>query len=145
MQVLYYLSGVVNCTPGLMYSWCVHPRPPPFPAYSTLTHEIPPDLRPSPYRCSEILRSSSEKRALVMGTFNSVAFSFNAWLPLLLFKQTEQPRVLKGTIAAAVAQVVLFVCFLAIMWLSDRDDKRVAREQKQAVQGQEEPVLDEKR
>lgn len=80
-----------------------------------------------------------------MGTFNSVAFSFNAWLPLLLFKQTEQPRVLKGTIAAAVAQVVLFVCFLAIMWLSDRDDKRVAREQKQAVQGQEEPVLDEKR
>ncbi|KAL7412581.1 MFS general substrate transporter [Mrakia frigida] len=96
--VAYYLTGVVNCTPGLLYAWC-----------------------------SEILRGSSEKRGIVMGTFNSVAFSFNAWLPLLLFKQTEQPRVLKGTIASAVAQIFLVGTFFAILYLSTRDEKAAAR------------------
>ncbi|KAG7530530.1 hypothetical protein FFLO_04956 [Filobasidium floriforme] len=91
----YYLSGVVNATPGILYSWC-----------------------------SEIIGNSSEKRGIVMGTFNSVAFSFNCWLPLLLFKQTEQPRVLKGTIAASVASALQAGCILAILYLSNRDFRR---------------------
>ncbi|WWD21545.1 hypothetical protein CI109_106031 [Kwoniella shandongensis] len=93
--VLYYLSGVVNCTPGLLYAWC-----------------------------SEIIGESSEKRGIVMGTFNSVAFSFNAWLPLLLFKQTEQPRVHKGNIAASVASALQAFGILAILFLATRDDRR---------------------
>ncbi|OCF78429.1 hypothetical protein I204_00369 [Kwoniella mangroviensis CBS 8886] len=93
--VLYYLSGVVNCTPGLLYAWC-----------------------------SEIVGDSSEKRGIVMGTFNSVAFAFNAWLPLLLFKQTEQPAVHKGNIAASVATAFQFIGLLGILYLSTRDQKR---------------------
>ncbi|KAL7422611.1 hypothetical protein Q5752_003259 [Cryptotrichosporon argae] len=93
--VLYYLSGVVNCTPGLLYAWC-----------------------------SEILGHSSEKRGIVMGTFNAVSFAFNAWLPLLLFKQVEQPKVYKGNIAASVASAIQVVGLLSILYLSTRDAKR---------------------
>lgn len=59
--------------------------------------------------------------------FNATAFSFNAWLPLLLFKQTEQPRVLKGTVASSVAQIFLVGAFLAILYLSTRDEKAAVR------------------
>ncbi|KAK0457706.1 major facilitator superfamily domain-containing protein [Desarmillaria tabescens] len=96
--VFYYLSGLVNCTPGLFYAWC-----------------------------SEIVGASSEKRGVIMGTFNSVAYSFNAWLPLLLFKTTEQPRVLKGNISVVVAQALLIGVLLAILHLSMRDQKREAK------------------
>ncbi|PBK99216.1 MFS general substrate transporter [Armillaria gallica] len=96
--VFYYLSGLVNCTPGLFYAWC-----------------------------SEIAGASSEKRGVIMGTFNSVAYSFNAWLPLLLFKTTEQPRVLKGNISVVVAQVLLIGVLLAILHLSKRDQRREAK------------------
>ncbi|WWC65413.1 uncharacterized protein I303_108031 [Kwoniella dejecticola CBS 10117] len=106
--VLYYLSGVVNCTPGLLYAWC-----------------------------SEIIGESSEKRGIVMGTFNSVAFSFNAWLPLLLFKQTEQPTVHKGNIAASVATALQFLGLLGILYLSTRDFKRQAQVQGDLVAEEE--------
>ncbi|KAK0188762.1 major facilitator superfamily domain-containing protein [Armillaria mellea] len=94
----YYLSGLVNCTPGLFYAWC-----------------------------SEIAGASSEKRGIIMGTFNSVAYSFNAWLPLLLFKTTEQPQVLKGNISVVVAQILLIGVLLAILRLSKRDQRRKAK------------------
>lgn len=98
--VFYYLSGLVNCTPGLFYAWC-----------------------------SEIAGASSERRGVIMGTFNSVAYSFNAWLPLLLFKTSEQPRVLKGNISVVVAQVLLIGVLLAILQLSKRDKREAKKAQ----------------
>ncbi|WOO84359.1 Pantothenate transporter FEN2 [Vanrija pseudolonga] len=95
---LYYLTGLVNCTPGLLYAWC-----------------------------SEIISESAEKRAIVMGTFNSVAFSFTAWLPLIFFKQTDQPWVRNGNIACAAFIAAEVATIFGILFLSKRDEARKAR------------------
>lgn len=43
---------------------------------------------------------------------------------VLLFKQTEQPRVYKGNIAASVATALSVGGLLAILFLSKRDGRR---------------------
>ncbi|KAF7563921.1 hypothetical protein G7046_g184 [Stylonectria norvegica] len=44
----------------------------------------------------EICKDDNEERALVVGTMNEMAYVFQAWLPLLIWKTTEAPRYLKG-------------------------------------------------
>jgi hypothetical protein len=56
---------------------------------------------------------------------------------VLLFKQTEQPRVLKGTIATSVASALQAVGLLGILYLSKRDERRAVREGATTVQGGE--------
>ncbi len=46
---------------------------------------------------------------------------------VLLFKTTEQPRVLKGNISVVVAQVLLIGVLLTILHLSNRDQRREAK------------------
>lgn len=57
--VIYYFSGIVNCTPGLLYA-CEYGQ-------GSL------EARADDQGCSEIIGESSEKRGIVMATFNSVA------------------------------------------------------------------------
>lgn len=50
------------------------------------------------------------------------------YLSVLLFKQTEQPTVLKGNIATCVASVLQVAGLLTILVLSKRDLKREQEE-----------------
>lgn len=50
--VLYYLTGMIEVGAGLIYAWA-----------------------------ATVIHTSSEKRSIITATYNSVAFSFNAWLP----------------------------------------------------------------
>ncbi|RSH86305.1 uncharacterized protein EHS24_004547 [Apiotrichum porosum] len=92
---LYYLTGMIEVGAGLTYAWA-----------------------------ASVISTSSEKRAIVTGTYNSVAFSFNAWLPLIFFKQTDQPAVFKGNVAVSVASGLLIVFIFLILYLSKRDERR---------------------
>jgi ACS family pantothenate transporter-like MFS transporter len=54
----------------------------------------------------EICKDDNEERALVVGSMNEMAYVFQAWLPLLIWKTTEAPEYPKGyptMIAFAIA------------------------------------------
>lgn len=56
----------------------------------------------------EICKDDNEERALVVGSMNEMAYVFQAWLPLLIWKTTEAPQYPKGyptMIAFAIAMV----------------------------------------
>ncbi|KAL1407842.1 hypothetical protein Q8F55_007278 [Vanrija albida] len=112
---LYYLIGIVYCTPGLLYAWC-----------------------------SEIISDSAEKRSIVMGTFNSVAFAFTAWLPLIFFKQTDQPWVRNGNIAAASFIAAEILSVLGILYFSRRDQKRKRLAQAHGLEAGEKETVEER-
>lgn len=115
-QALYYLTGMIEVGAGLIYAcgyW-----------FYVLT-----------LGAASIVKTSSEKRGIVTATYNSVAFSFNAWLPresavyplltvVIFFKQTEQPAVFKGNVAVSVASGLLSIFILLILYLSRRDERR---------------------
>ncbi|KAH6990084.1 major facilitator superfamily transporter [Ilyonectria destructans] len=44
----------------------------------------------------EICKDDNEERALVVGSMNEMAYVFQAWLPLLIWKTVEAPRYPKG-------------------------------------------------
>jgi hypothetical protein len=56
--------------------------------------------------------------------------SDNADISVLLFKQTEQPVVHKGNIAASVASALQVIGLVTILFLSGRDQKRRAAERR---------------
>ncbi|KAF5023037.1 hypothetical protein F66182_4921 [Fusarium sp. NRRL 66182] len=44
----------------------------------------------------EICKDDNEERALVVGSMNEIAYVFQAWLPLVIWKTTEAPQYPKG-------------------------------------------------
>jgi MFS transporter, ACS family, pantothenate transporter len=47
---------------------------------------------------NELCSDDNEERAIVIAIMNEGAFVFQAWLPLLVWKQVDQPRYQKGVI-----------------------------------------------
>lgn len=68
----YILAGLSSGLSGLQYAWA---------------HEI----------CT----ADNEERAIVVGSMNQMAYVVQAWLPLLVWRQTEAPQYRKGFITAA--------------------------------------------
>ncbi|KAL1303594.1 hypothetical protein AAFC00_006959 [Neodothiora populina] len=61
----------------------------------------------------EICTEDNEERALVIGVMNEMAYVFQAWLPLLVWKQVDAPRYRKGYImATCVSALMIATAFL---------------------------------
>lgn len=52
---------------------------------------------------NELCGSDAEERAIVLGLMNALGYTFNAWMPLLTYPQTDSPRFCKGWIWSCVA------------------------------------------
>ncbi|EKM58676.1 uncharacterized protein PHACADRAFT_207467 [Phanerochaete carnosa HHB-10118-sp] len=73
---------------------------------------------------NELTGSDSEKRSFVVASCNTFAYVFQAWLPIVIFPQVEQPRVLKGNIATACIDFGLISVCLAVLFMQKRDERR---------------------
>lgn len=69
----------------------------------------------------EICSDDTEKRALVTGSMNTMAYVFQAWLPLLIWQQVEAPVYPKGYSTTLGLAVVLIGTAMAIRLLHKRE------------------------
>ncbi|KAF9078036.1 major facilitator superfamily transporter [Rhodocollybia butyracea] len=76
---------------------------------------------------NEICGADAEERAIVIGTMNSLAFAFHAWVPLLTYPQTDSPRFKKGFIfsTAAFGAQGIITAIVAYLHKGDRKKKEV--------------------
>ncbi|KAL1710748.1 major facilitator superfamily domain-containing protein [Schizophyllum commune] len=79
---------------------------------------------------NELTGGDSEKRSFVVANCNTFAYVFQAWLPILLIPQVEQPRVLKGNIGTACINFGMMSFAMLTLYLSRRDEKRAAAKEK---------------
>lgn len=70
----------------------------------------------------EICSEDNEERALVIGSMNEFSYVFQAWIPLLAWKQVEAPRYHKGYNTASIFSFFIIVVTLLIRYLQNRDD-----------------------
>lgn len=95
----YILAGLNSGLSGLCMSWA---------------HEI----------CAE----DNEERAIVIGSMNEMAYVVQAWLPLIVWKQTEAPEYRKGFITAAVIGGPLLIgTAIGTLILDNRERAQKAR------------------
>ncbi|KZT19853.1 MFS general substrate transporter [Neolentinus lepideus HHB14362 ss-1] len=73
---------------------------------------------------NELTGHDNEKRSFVVACCNTFAYVFQAWLPIVLFPQVEQPRVQKGTIATIFINFGMICFALLTMVLQKRDERR---------------------
>lgn len=73
---------------------------------------------------NEICGSDAEERAVVIGAMNSIAFAFNAFVPLLTFPQVDAPRFKKGYISASCMFTFQFFIIGAIAHFYKRDSRK---------------------
>lgn len=69
----------------------------------------------------EICSDDTEKRALVTGSMNTMAYVFQAWLPLLIWQQVEAPSYPKGYSTTLGLAVALIGTAMAIRFLHKRE------------------------
>jgi ACS family pantothenate transporter-like MFS transporter len=79
---------------------------------------------------NEICSGDAEERVLVLGMMNCLAYTFNAWLPLLTYPATDAPRFKTGFIFSTCACGVLLGITGLVALLQKREgQKRETREQ----------------
>ncbi|KAF9074172.1 major facilitator superfamily domain-containing protein, partial [Rhodocollybia butyracea] len=79
---------------------------------------------------NELTGYDSEKRAFVVASCNMWAYVMQAWLPIVIFPQEEQPRrvrVLKGNIATACINFSMMLFALITYVLQRRDERRALK------------------
>ncbi|KIY62657.1 MFS general substrate transporter [Cylindrobasidium torrendii FP15055 ss-10] len=81
---------------------------------------------------NELNGHDSEKRAFVVASCNMFAYVFQAWLPIVIFPQVEQPRVLKGNIVTAGISAGMIFFAITTLVLQKRDARRKKRNQQSA-------------
>ncbi|KAK0457109.1 MFS general substrate transporter [Desarmillaria tabescens] len=91
----YYMTQVTNGLSGIVLSWT-----------------------------NELTGYDSEKRAFVIGCCNSFAYVFEAWLPIVLFPQVDQPRVFVGNVATIFINVGMICAALVTLYFQNRDARR---------------------
>ncbi|KAK7909199.1 major facilitator superfamily transporter, partial [Apiospora marii] len=69
----------------------------------------------------EICNDDTEKRAIVTGSMNMMAYVFQAWLPLLIWQQVEAPRYPKGYSTTLGLAILLIAIAMAIRFLHKRE------------------------
>ncbi|KAI0741232.1 MFS general substrate transporter [Irpex lacteus] len=95
---LYYMTSVQGGLSGLILSWA-----------------------------NELTGNDNEKRSFVVASCNTFAYVMQAWLPIVIFPQVEQPRVHKGNVTTACLDAGLIVTCLAVLYMSKRDERRERR------------------
>ncbi|KAF9650416.1 MFS general substrate transporter [Thelephora ganbajun] len=97
--VFYYLTGALGGISGLIMAWV-----------------------------NELTGYDNEKRAFIVASCNTFAYVFQAWLPIVIFPQVEQPRrvleVFKGNVATAGISFAMICFALATLYLQKRDERR---------------------
>lgn len=73
---------------------------------------------------NEICNNDAEERAIVIGIMNSVAYAFNAWLPIVVFPAKEAPRFKKGFIYSTIMAVPVQAAITWIVWFFWWRDRR---------------------
>ncbi|KAK0189507.1 major facilitator superfamily domain-containing protein [Armillaria mellea] len=94
----YYMTQVCNALSGIVLAWT-----------------------------NELTGSDSEKRAFVVATCSSLAYVFEAWLPIAIFPQVDQPRVFVGNVTTIFIALIMILAALVTLYLQNRDLRR-ARE-----------------
>ncbi|KAI5370865.1 putative major facilitator superfamily, MFS transporter superfamily [Septoria linicola] len=74
----------------------------------------------------EICSDDNEERALVTGSMNEIAYVFQAWLPLLVWKQTDAPEYQKGYITVTFLAALMMGTAMLTRWLHKREVKQKA-------------------
>ncbi|KAI5206472.1 hypothetical protein E4T39_02502 [Aureobasidium subglaciale] len=70
---------------------------------------------------NEICAGDSLERKLILGSTNSIAYAFNAWIPLVTYNTTYAPRFLVGN-SVTVGLIVCAACMLSLaLYLQRRD------------------------
>ncbi|KAK8076075.1 major facilitator superfamily domain-containing protein [Apiospora phragmitis] len=69
----------------------------------------------------EICSDDTEKRAVVTGSMNMMAYVFQVWLPLLIWQQVEAPQYPKGYSTTLGLAVLLIATAFAIRFLHKRE------------------------
>ncbi|KAI8931058.1 hypothetical protein NX059_012069 [Plenodomus lindquistii] len=77
---------------------------------------------------NEICGSDAEERAIVIGIMNSVAYAFNAWVPLLTYPQVDAPKFRKGFIFSICAYVAQAMITGAIAHMQRRELRKKDKE-----------------
>jgi len=93
--VFYYLTGAVGGLSGLILAWV-----------------------------NELTGYDNEKRAFIIASCNTFAYVFQAWLPIVIFPQVEQPRVFKGNVTTAGISFGMICFALATLYLQKWDERK---------------------
>ncbi|CDO71805.1 hypothetical protein BN946_scf184939.g29 [Trametes cinnabarina] len=95
--IFYYFTGVAGGLSGLILAWA-----------------------------NELNGHDNEKRSFIVANCNMWAYVMQAWLPIVIFPQVEQPRVFKGNVATACINFAM-MCFAMATYILSRRDQRKAR------------------
>ncbi|KAH7129740.1 major facilitator superfamily domain-containing protein [Dactylonectria estremocensis] len=72
----------------------------------------------------EICSSDNEERALVTATMNEMAYVFQAWLPLVIWKQVEAPSYPKGYPIMVLIAIAMIANAFVIRYLHHREKRK---------------------
>lgn len=76
---------------------------------------------------NELNSHDSEKRAFVIATCNALSYVFQAWLPIVIFPQVQQPRVFVGNITTTCINFAMIIAAFITLFLQRRDERRAAK------------------
>ncbi|KAH9885787.1 MFS general substrate transporter [Cubamyces lactineus] len=96
--IFYYFTGCAGGLSGLILAWA-----------------------------NELSGHDNEKRSFIVASCNMFAYVVQAWLPIVIFPQVEQPRVFKGNVATACINFSMMVFAMATYLLSRRDERRARK------------------
>jgi len=74
---------------------------------------------------NELNGHDNEKRAFVVASCTTFANVFQAWLPIVLFPQVQQPRVFVGNISTACINFFMIIAALTTLSFQRCDQRRV--------------------
>ena len=83
----------------------------------------------------EICTYDNEERAIVIASMNEMAYVLQAWLPLIVWKQTEAPRYRKGYITITFLSASLIVTAFVIRALHAREVAKQNPDQERSAEG----------
>ncbi|RDW87461.1 hypothetical protein BP5796_03155 [Coleophoma crateriformis] len=72
---------------------------------------------------NEICASDNEERAIVISSMNGLQYAVAAWLPIVIFPQTESPTFRRGFPATFGFVIAALICVCVIQWLAVRERK----------------------
>lgn len=72
----------------------------------------------------EICTDDNEERALVTGSMNEMAYVFQAWLPLIVWRTTDAPEYRKGYVTLIFLSALMMVTAMVVQWLHGRQNKQ---------------------
>ena len=73
---------------------------------------------------NEVCADDNEERALVVAVINTIQYTMGAWLPLIIWKQTDSPRYKRGFPTAIAFSFVVIGVIGLIRHLAKRDIER---------------------